>query len=95
MADETELYFQLTLTELSTSFGVQSETIIEIINEGIINARQDEQGEWHFDAESISTVRTVLHLNRDLGVNMAGAALALDLMREIEALKARLPKFEL
>lgn len=92
MADETELYFQLTLTELSTSFGVQSETIIEIINEGIVDAKQDAQGEWHFDSESLSIVRTVLHLHRDLGVNMAGAALALDLMREIESLQAQLLK---
>lgn len=92
MADETELYFHLTLAELSTSFGVQSELIIEIINEGILEPKQDTEGKWYFDSESLGVVRTVLHLHQDLGINMAGAALALDLMREIESLQAQLLK---
>ena len=39
-------------------------------------------------------VRTVLRMQRDLHVNLAGAALALDLLERIEALNARLKSFD-
>lgn len=87
---EMEEWFFLSIQEVSTSFGVSSETIIEIINEGIIPVQQDEQGEWLFDDQALRTVRTVLHLHQDLGVNMAGAGLALELLREIDRLRALL-----
>jgi hypothetical protein len=35
-----------------------------------------------------------IHYQHDLGTNLAGAALALDLMDEIEGLRAKLGRFE-
>ena len=45
--------------------------------------------DWEFHVSSVRRVRTVVHLQRDLGVNLAGAALALELLDQIAALKAR------
>jgi chaperone modulatory protein CbpM len=39
-------------------------------------------------------VRSALRLQRDLGVNLAGIALALDLMEELESLRAELKKMQ-
>jgi chaperone modulatory protein CbpM len=39
-------------------------------------------------------VHGALRLKRDLGVNIAGAALAIDLLEELEELRARLQRFE-
>jgi chaperone modulatory protein CbpM len=35
-----------------------------------------------------------MHLQRDLDINVAGAALVLDLLDELESLRARLRRFE-
>ncbi|ARG98133.1 chaperone modulator CbpM [Legionella micdadei] len=89
-ATECEEWFFLSLAEVTSSFGVSKETVIEIINEGIVPAQKDENDEWRFDNESVRRIRMVLRLNRDLGVNLAGAALALELLKEIDRLRAML-----
>ncbi|KTD31862.1 MULTISPECIES: chaperone modulator CbpM [Legionella] len=89
-ATECEEWFYLSLAEVTSSFGVSKETVIEIVNEGIIPAQKDEHDEWQFDSEAVRCIRTVLRLNRDLGVNLAGAALALELLKEIDRLHAML-----
>ena len=87
---EAELSFSLSLDEISHSFGVSTETIITIIDEGIISPSGGDETEWQFDGESMSIIRTVLQLKSDLGVNVEGAGLALELMREIQRLNTLL-----
>ncbi len=43
-----------------------------------------------FAASTLRRARRVMRLQRDLGVNLSGAALALELMDEIDALRAQL-----
>jgi chaperone modulatory protein CbpM len=88
VAVECEEWFYLSLSEVISSFGVSQETVLEIIDEGIIPEQKDENNQWRFDNESIQRIQTVLRLKRDLGVNLAGAGLALELLREIEYLRA-------
>lgn len=89
---ESEEWFYLSLQEVSISFGVTSDTIMEIVEEGIISAHVNEQQELQFDTEALRSIRTTLRLHQDLGVNMAGAALALELLNEINRLRSLLPK---
>ncbi len=89
---ECEEWFFLSLREVSSSFGVSTETVIEIINEGIITVQKDEKNEWLFDNEAIGRIRMVLQLNQDLGINLAGAGLALELLTEINRLRALLAR---
>ncbi len=44
---------------------------------------------WQFHISSVKRVRTAVHLQRDLGVNLAGAALALELLDRIVELERR------
>lgn len=81
-----DVWFYMSLEEVTDSFGVTREVIYSIIDEGIVVVRGEEQ-EWQFDSEAIRQIRTVLQLERDLGVNLPGAALALQLLREIDELK--------
>lgn len=81
-----EVWFYMSLEEVTDSFGVTREVIYSIIDEGIVVVEGDET-DWQFDSEAIRQIRTVLQLERDLGVNLPGAALALQLLQEIEALK--------
>jgi chaperone modulatory protein CbpM len=87
---ECEEWFYLSLSEISSSFGVSKEIVLEIIDEGIVAVQRDESEQWRFDEQSLRQIRTVLRLNHDLGVNVAGAGLALQLLEEIEHLRSLL-----
>lgn len=77
--------FLLSFEETINSFGVSKEIIIEIIDEGIISQESEDYNQWQFTHIDIAKIRTVLQLEQDLGVNIAGAALALELMKKINA----------
>ncbi|MBC8379409.1 MAG: MerR family transcriptional regulator, partial [Planctomycetes bacterium] len=45
---------------------------------------------WRFSGSSLVRVRSAQRLQRDLGVNLAGIALALDLIEELDNLRTQL-----
>lgn len=84
---ESEQWFYLSMQEITYSLGIDSATIVEIVEEGIVAPEKNEQNEWQFNTEAFRRIRTIVKLNKDLGVNMAGACLAIELLNEIERLK--------
>jgi len=82
----------LTLTELSHVCAVQTGYIIELVDEGLVTpdiaTQENEPQHWRFSGAQIRRARTAIRLQSDLGVNLAGAALALQLLDEIENLRA-------
>jgi chaperone modulatory protein CbpM len=84
----------LTLDELSCACSVRVERIIELVDEGILEPVGRELNEWCFPGPSLGRARIAMHLQRDLDINLAGVALVLDLMDELESLRARLRRFE-
>jgi chaperone modulatory protein CbpM len=81
---------QFTLAELSRACAVHAELIIDLVGEGVLSPIGRERHNWRFTGAHMHRARVALRLQRDLGVNLAGAALALALLDEIEALRARL-----
>ena len=43
--------------------------------------------QWQFSANSVLRIHTVTRLQQDLGVNLAGAVLALELLDEVKTLR--------
>jgi chaperone modulatory protein CbpM len=84
----------VTMGELCQSCDVTSETIVEMVEYGILEPRGDSPPQWCFQAASLRRVATAQRLQRDLGVNLAGVALALDLLERIEWLEACLRRLE-
>ena len=80
----------LSLDELCRACAVQAEQLLALIDEGVIEPSGVAPGGWRFSGVYLRRARVAVRLQRDLGVNTAGAALALQLMDEIEALRARL-----
>lgn len=83
----------LTLAELSRACAVQTGYIIELVNEGLLipeTAEEQEPHHWRFTGTQMRRARIALRLQNDLDINLSGAALALQLMDEIEALRTRL-----
>ncbi|KXS39029.1 molecular chaperone [Modicisalibacter tunisiensis] len=77
----------LTLADLSRACAVHAEAIIELVDEGILTPGGSLPQQWHFSGRHLIRARVALRLQRELGVNLAGAALALELMDEIERLR--------
>ena len=84
----------LSLEELCRAGRVRREWVQELVDEGILEPSGRESSAWLFSGASLLRVQRVVRLQQDLGVNLAGAALVLDLMEEIESLRARLGRFE-
>ncbi len=81
----------LTLTDVSRACAAQAQLIIELVDEGVLApAAGDAPEHWRFSGVHMRRATVALRLQRDLGINPAGAALALQLLDEIETLRARL-----
>jgi chaperone modulatory protein CbpM len=80
----------LSLTEISDACATRTEWVIELVEEGILEPSGKEQNHWQFSGNSLSRAHAARRLQRDLEINLAGVALVLDLMEEIEALRSRL-----
>jgi chaperone modulatory protein CbpM len=81
---------ELTVDELSRACAVPVEFIVELVEEGVLAPAGPAPERWRFNYAHLRRVRVASRLEHDLGVNLAGAALALELLEEIEALRARL-----
>lgn len=81
---------QLTLADLCHACVVREEQIIELVDAGVLEPQGREPAHWHFGGASLHRARTALRLQRDLDIDLAGAALALELLDEIESLRTRL-----
>jgi chaperone modulatory protein CbpM len=88
--DLLEQDVEFTAEELCRSCQLQLDHVIEFVQEGVLDAKGKTQEEWRFKVSSIRRVRTAVRLQRDLGVNLAGAALALELLDRIAELESHL-----
>ncbi len=79
----------LTVKDLSRMCAVDERHIVEFVEEGVLHVI-DAHNEWHFSGAALRRARLALRLERDLEINLAGVALALDLMEELGQLRREL-----
>jgi chaperone modulatory protein CbpM len=87
--DVLEEDVELTLAQLCRECRLPAERVYELVDEGIVEPLGREPSRWRFRGVAVYRARCALRLERDLGVNTAGAALVLELLDEIERLRAR------
>ena len=80
----------LSLSEVSRACAVHAEMIVDLVIEGVLVPDGREPHRWRFTGVHVRRATVALRLQRDLGLNLAGAALALELLDEVEALRAQL-----
>jgi chaperone modulatory protein CbpM len=85
--DETT---EITLSHLCEVCAVEPVLIAELIGEGILEPLDQQADEPRFHYTSVRITRTAVRLQADLGVNLQGAALALELLEQIENLQQQL-----
>jgi chaperone modulatory protein CbpM len=83
LLDET---VEFSLEDLCRICGVHERLVVEIVEEGVVEPR-GAVGAWRFTGIAVTRVQRVLRLQDEFEVNLAGAALALELLEEIERLR--------
>ena len=85
--EETAL---LTVGDLSRMCAVDERHIVEFVEEGVLSVVETKTPEWHFTGAALRRTRLALRLERDFELNLAGVALALELMEELQTLRREL-----
>jgi len=74
--------------------GLDLEVLVELADLGVVSPRGPRPDEWQLPAASLPRLRTMGRLIHDLGVNVSGAALALELLERQRQLERRLRMLE-
>lgn len=82
----------LTLTDLCRSCHTSHDTIESWVFEGVLEPAGAHPQEWRFNGAMLRRARLAQHLAEDMDVNPSGIALALDLLEQIETLRAQLTR---
>jgi len=85
--DQTEV----TLDDLSLFCSVRRERIVALVDEGVLEPKGRESSEWRFAGHSLRRAAKAIRLQRDLEIDPAAIALVLDLLDQIESLRAQIP----
>ncbi len=82
----------LTLVQLCQACDAPQEQVTVWVLEGMLEPRGMQPQDWRFGGAALRRARLALRLSRDLEINPAGVALALDLLDEIAALEAQIKR---
>ncbi len=84
-----------TLPELCRACGLDSAQLIDLVAQGVLDPAGASPDEWIFSGPSLRTALAARRLMRDLDLDPAGVAMALDLIREIAALRRQLNRTQI
>lgn len=66
------------------------EFVVGLVDEGVLEPRGNAPDEWRFGGQALRRAQIAARLQRELDVNLAGAALVIDLLEELERLRREL-----
>lgn len=78
---------KITFEELCQCVEVSQEALLEIVEQGIVEPDGDAPEQWIFTTHMVTVTKKAIRLNRDLGIDWPGIALAIRLIEELEQLR--------
>jgi len=81
---------QFTLDELCRACRVAATEVVVLVEAGVLEPAGTGPQDWRFAGLALRRARVALRLGRELELGVAGTAVALDLLEEIEHLRSRL-----
>jgi len=84
----SEIDFEMTVIEVCQCVRLPLESVVEIVETGIVQPAGKRPDDWVFDTQMLAILKKAQRLQRDLEIDWNGVALALGLMEELEAVRA-------
>ena len=81
-----------TVDELCLACNVDANWITELVEHGVVEPIREVGADWQFTSLAIVRIAKAKRLERDLNLNPSGLAVVLDLLDEIDGLRAQLGK---
>ena len=81
-------------TEICQLCRIDLDAMMELAALGVVEPRETVPGEWQVQAKALPRLRVVGRLMQDLGVNVSGAALAVELIEARRELEGRIRALE-
>jgi chaperone modulatory protein CbpM len=85
---ESEVHFSL--AELGRACDADVTLITALVHEGVLTPLGEDPSQWRFAGATLPRARKAVRVMRDLELSAPGVALVLDLIGEIDALRAEL-----
>jgi chaperone modulatory protein CbpM len=82
----------LSIEELARACSTEAQWVIELVAVGLLGPQGTETSGWRFRAADLICARRVARLQRDFGATVEAAAVMIDLLDEIEQLRACLKR---
>lgn len=86
--------FELTLKEMSRACNRHADWVIALVEEGVLEPQGNSFSEWRFSGQCLGRARKVMRFQQDLGVNLPGAALAVELLDELQQVRRQVSLLE-
>jgi chaperone modulatory protein CbpM len=84
----------IAVSEICELCRLDLEAVLELAALGVVSSREQAPGDWQVAATALPRLRIAGRLIRDLGVNVSGAALAVELLEAQRELESRLRHLE-
>ena len=82
MIKRTTVYIRT--DELCQVAHCSTETVVGLVEYGVIEPGGSSPDDWQFEEQTVTIVRRAARLQQDFGTDIAGVALALDLLGKLE-----------
>lgn len=82
------------LRELCKTFGIEANVVVEMVEVGVLLPDGSEPSKWAFSATAVVRLQKARRMQRDLGINLAGVAVALDLLDDLAATRQKVRALE-
>ena len=81
------------ISSVAEQYGVHPQTLRLYEREGLLKPSRSDGNTRLFTDEDLERLEVILHLTRDLGVNLAGVEIILNMRAKMEAMQAQIEEF--
>jgi len=81
------------ISAVSQKYGIHAQTLRLYEREGLLKPSRTEGNTRLYSEEDLAQLETILALTRDLGVNLAGVEIILNMRRKIESMQSEVNEF--
>jgi chaperone modulatory protein CbpM len=83
------------LSEVCSRCGIHAELIVEMVEYGVVEpADTDTHKRWLFAGEALTRLDRAQRLRQDLGLNLPGLALSMELLDQIDTLRRQVASLQ-